>query len=209
MLRRNGVLIFIFFSASVVFSEEGKAPFGLTWGMTEAQATQLAGVEIKQKVKSEDLPLGITGILRVASLPKNLTIANSYSLIFVTEKYLQKIIMYSEDIENDASGNKGKEQYKKIKMNLQKKYGPPVHESEFSGLKLWKKWDEFYQCLAYDGCGYWLSAFKGKKSGLIMLELEGVRRGRGFIKLTYEGPSWEAFMDAKEKIESKLNDDAL
>ena len=117
--------------------------------------------------------------------------------------------MYSEDIENDASGNKGKEQYKKIKINLQKKYGPPIHESEFSGLKLWKKWDEFYQCLAYDGCGYWLSAFKGKKSGLIMLELEGVRRGRGFIKLTYEGPTWEAFMDAKEKIESKLDDDAL
>ena len=92
MLRRNGVLVFIFLSASVVFSEEGKAPFGLTWGMTEAQVTQLAGVEIKQKVKSEDLSLGITGMLRVASLPKNLTIANSYSLIFVTRIQLVSAI---------------------------------------------------------------------------------------------------------------------
>ena len=41
------------------------------------------------------------------------------------------------------------------------------------------------------------------------LELKGLRRGRGFITLTYEGPFWATFIDAKEKIESELDDDAL
>ena len=107
MLKQNGVLVFCFLSVSVVFSEEENsssetrnAPFGLTWGMTETQVTQLLGVEIQKRVDS-DLPLGITGILRVTSLPKNLTIAEFYSLVFVTERHLQKIVMYSEDIEND------------------------------------------------------------------------------------------------------------
>jgi hypothetical protein len=86
MLKQNGVLVFCFLSVSVVFSEEENsssetrnALFGVKWGMTETQVTQLLGVEIQKRVDS-DLPLGITGILRVTSLPKNLTIAEFYSL---------------------------------------------------------------------------------------------------------------------------------
>ncbi len=211
MLRRNGVLAvsFCFLYASAVFSEEGNAPFGLTWGMTEAQVAQLVEVEIKEEIKS-DLPLGVTGILQATSLPKNLTIAEFYHLIFVTEKHLQKISMSSKDIEDDVSGRKGKEQYEKIKTSLKKKYGSPIAEHESSGRKLWDEWDEFYQCLKYDGCGIWASIFEDEKSGMMIgLELKGLKRGRGFIQLGYEGPSWEAFLDAKEKIESELDDDAL
>ncbi len=81
---------------------------------------------------------------------------------------------------------------------------------EISGLKLWDEPDEFYQCLDYSGCGFWMSAFEDKESGIAVgLQLEGLRRGRGFIKLTYEGPFWATFIDAKEKIESELDDDAL
>ena len=207
MLKQNGVLVFCFLSVSVVFSENSSsetrnAPFGLTWGMTETQVTQLLGVEIQKRVDS-DLPLGITGILRVTSLPKNLTIAEFYSLIFVTERHLQKIVMYSEDIENDIYGSEGKEKYENIKTSLRKKYGPPTHKLEVSGLKLWNEPDEFYQCLDYDGCGHYFSIFKDEKSGMgIFLELKGVRRGQGFVKLTYEGPDWSAFIEAREKIES-------
>jgi hypothetical protein len=211
MLIRNGVLAvsFCFSSASVVFSEKGNAPFGLMWGMTETQVTQLVGVEIKKKVDS-DLPLGTTGVLQVTSLPKNLTMAESYYLIFVTEKHLQKIVMYSKDIENDVSGTKGKEMYEKIKMSLRKKYGSPTDQLEVSGLKLWEEWDEFYQCLDYSGCGNWMSAFEDEKSGMIIgLELKGIRRGRGFIQLTYEGPFWSTYIDSKEKLESELDDNAL
>ena len=140
--------------------------------MTEAQVTQLLGVEIQEKVDSS-LHLGVTGILKVTSLPKDLTIAEFYYLIFVTEKHLQKIVMSSKDIKNDLYGSEGKKKYEKIKMSLRKKYGSPTQELETSGLKLWDDPDEFYQCLDYSGCGYWTSVFKDKKSGVTVgLELK-------------------------------------
>ena len=132
MLKQNGVLVFCFLSVSVVFSEEDNsssktrdAPFGLRWGVTEAQITHLLGIEIQERVDS-DLPLGVTAILTTTSLPKNLTIAEFYQLIFVAEKHLQKIVMYSKDIENDVYGSEGKKKYDKLKVSLSKKYGSPT-----------------------------------------------------------------------------------
>jgi hypothetical protein len=116
--------------------------------------------------------------------------------------------MISKDITGDIYGTDGKEQYSDLKSKLTKKYDIP-DSYEYVGRKLWDEPDEFYQCLAYPGCGTYASFFETKSGETVSIALKGLGRGKGYLKITYEGPSWSDAVDAYRNKESKSDEDAL
>ena len=194
------ISIALIFALPCIASED--APFGLKWGVG-VDDLRNHGIKL-QKLAAE----GRVEVFLAKSLPKNLSIAKLYAIYFDQEFGLQKIAMFSEDITDDAFGYKGKEMYDDIKSKLKNKYGEPTKNSETVGLMLYDESDEFYQCLSYDGCGVWFSLFKNKEQ-TIVVELEGKRRGHGYITIRYEGSKWKESFYARKAKSSKSDSDAL
>jgi hypothetical protein len=143
-------------------------------------------------------------------LPNDLSIAEQYTLVFDTEYNLQKIILISKDIDSDLYGSKGKEIFADLKSKLAKKYGNSTTGLEMVGRKLFNEQDEFYQCLAYEGCGDWIALYEDEKQGAsVVLELKGLGRGKGYINITYEGPNWSNVVDALKQKESESDAKSL
>ncbi len=199
-MRNIFYFMLIFFVSGLSYAED--APFGLKWG---ASPQELKNLNLKKESSDAN-----TTIYSTVTPPKNISIASEYYLIFDNEIQLQKIIMISKNIDNDTYGINGKEVYEKIKLGLKSKYNEPTSSYEQTGLKLYKDNDEFYQCLKYDGCGNWISIFKDQQSGTsIVLELNGISRGTGFIKLTYESSHWGDVVDKHDAIKTKSDNNSL
>lgn len=187
-----------------VAADEPTGPFGLSWGAPISEITN-QGVTLSKTDALDRLQ-----IYEAKKLPKNLSIAETYSLIFDAEFGLQKVLMVSDDITSDSTGSEGKSIYATLKQKLTSKYSASTTNMEHVGLELYDEADEFYQCLAYDGCGAWLSVFEEEHSNLgIILELKGLGRGKGYIKLTYEGPQWEKIVANRSAKKEKSDEDAL
>lgn len=179
-----------------------EAPFGLEWG---AQKSSLVGNGINF---TECESQGWVEQCQTKSVPKSLSTSDFYLLLFSKKYGLQKVLMLGESISGDIYGTTGKAQYGKLKSALKTKY-KTANSYEYVGRKLWDESDEFYQCLAYDGCGNWATYWTDDYQGLIALELLGASRGAGFIKLTYEGQFWERAVDEKNELEDSSDLDAL
>jgi len=196
------LLLIIFIIIPILIFSEDEGPFGLHWG-SKAEDLVSSGINLINETVQGRYKLYETG-----NLPKNLSIAEKYILIF-DEKYgLQKVMMLSEDITGDIYGTKGKSIYSDLKSKLTAKYGPPTQSFERVGFSLYDEPDEFYQCLKYEGCGFWSSLFSSDSIN-IGLDLKGISRGVGYIKITYEGPLWSKSINEKELNESKSDADAL
>lgn len=200
MKIKLATLIICIFSSAACFGGENDGAFGLSWGMTKSQVEKL-GIKVEPKSAQGRIETFIA-----TSLPKNISITESYLLSFDNKFNLQKVEMMSKDIDGDIYGNKGKETYANLKEALIKKYGAVTNGLEKVGLKLYGEADEFYQCLAYDGCGMWTAVFREQG---IVLSLKGLGRGKGYIYLVYEGPKWEGVVDALKARQLKADESAL
>ena len=199
------IILFLLLITSVGSAATG--PFGLDWGMTENEVRN-QGVDLTFMFDD-----GLK-VFTTESLPVNLSIAEMYALKFSKQFHLQSVMMFSKSFENDVYGTEGKEVYADFRAKLKKKYGAPDDEIERVGLELWDERDEFYQCLAYSGCGAWLSFFGGEpgnsNSGMVVgLELKGEGRGIGYIKITYETDKHYKAVNALEEQESATDAGAL
>lgn len=196
-------IVFATFISFNAFCSEG--PFGTTWGQTLGDLEK-AGVVCSEK-KTDTKNDVIT--CQTTSLPKNVTIKDFYYLVFSNTYGLQKVVMLSTNITGDITGREGKEIYNKYKTILKKKYSEPSLEWESVGRKLYKEYDEFYQCLAYDGCGDYYSSFKPKEGGFVAIELKGISRGKGFLKILYEGSNWSKHYNENKEKAKESDGDAL
>lgn len=194
-------VIFLLFTTNVVASEV-TAPFGLQWGQTQKDLTDkkvdLTDCSTSKKITS----------CKTTNPIKGVSFGELYMLFIDDEKGLQKIKMLSKDITSDITGTKGKALYSKVKGSLTKKYSAPK-SYEYFGLKLYDEYDEFYQCLKYDGCGSWISFWKVKNGGNAIVELKGLARGKGYLTLTYESKEWSAIIDSLKQREKASDEDAL
>lgn len=116
--------------------------------------------------------------------------------------------MSSQDVTNDITGSSGKKLYFKAKDSLTKKYGEPKAYEQI-GTKLYKKYDEFYQCLRYAGCGMWTSLWQRPEGGMVLVELKGKVRGTGYLSMSYESKKWSDVLKAREANETAIDADAL
>jgi len=188
MDKMRFVLLFILFQCFSVSANDFSAPFGLNWGMS---------VKALNKIGFKDA--GSSGGFRILSsvtAPKPWSKGDEYLAVIYKNK-LVKIVVFSEKITNDLYGSEGKGLYNKVKSLLAKKYGGPADSTELMGLDIYKDTDEFYQCLKYNGCGYYRSSYK-YGDGFVAIQLKGVSRGTGTLKILYES---SGFLVAKDEIE--------
>ena len=186
----------------IKLKEKPKALFGLYWGATKSEIEAL-GVKLTKEGQDKTFYY-----YKTSSLPKNLKDSNYYLLIFEKNKNLQKIVMISNHIDDTLSGLKGRERYNYLKKLLSNDY---EHKLSFEkvGMKLFDKYDEFYECLGYKGCGSWGSIFENDQNAGVVLELLPVRKGIGYIKITAEGPEWSTILDKDEEKIRLMEDEAL
>lgn len=185
------------------FAADGdEALFGLRWGMTVAEV-KAAGVTLSKTRGDRNLET-----YKASSMPKNLSDFESYSMVFADGR-LVKIWGLSKDIANDPSGSAGKERFEALRTALIQKYGQPKLNSQTVGNKLFKEYDEFYQCLAYSGCGLWVSTF-GTPDKDLSIELKGLRRGTGYVDITAEAkPQWGQALEVYKSRKNSSDKDAL
>ena len=98
-----------------------------------------------------------------------------YTLVFDRDLGLQKIVVALKTIQGDITGSKGLEQYSSYKEILTKKHGEPL-SLEVTGLALYDDPDEFWQCLRYDGCGAYFSAYDLGDKGSVGIKLLEIGR---------------------------------
>lgn len=167
---------------AVLFSSNGfaltvEAPAGFKWGQTQAQIKQ-QGITLEN---CESADFSVSCDTRTA--PKPLLFADLYSLFFVDGR-LQKVVIDGNEITGDPSGREGKSLYARVKHRLIAKYGLPSVVEETVGVVLYDGYDEFYQCLAYTGCGLWVAGWD--HDGYVIIRLKGVSSGTGWLELAYE-----------------------
>jgi hypothetical protein len=200
------IILCIIIITPAVSHAEVTAPFGLDWGQSKRSITQ-KGVRLND---CKTIAKGVESCT-ASNLPKPISFAESYKLIFDLGRGLQKTQLFGEDINNDAYGTDGKRLYSKLKDTFIAKYPSSEYEHlsyEWVGRELYKDSNEFYECLNYDmSCGNWSTYIIGK--GNVVVELKGISRGKGWLLMTHESPEWEDILDNANSKEDESDLDAL
>ena len=176
----------------------GEALFGLTFGMSAAQ--------VKTVVPSLKMEKNHSSYISYSAkkMPKNLLDAEMYVLDFSEDKLLA-ITSFSHSVTNDTHGTLGKKRFSDLRSSLIQKYGKPKNEMQMARMKVYKEVDEFYECLAYDGCGLWISSFQTEGKAIV-IQLKGLGRGSGWIETSVESfPEWRDVIH-KSNENNNIND---
>jgi ribosomal protein L18 len=175
------------------------APFGLCWGMTYTELTK-AHVTIKAEQQSISLK-----VITVTSAPVTPPDTDSIGLGFDEARGLVKVIWASKTYKNDPYGLEGKAMYSKLKAILSERFGAPESSlsGETTGVRVFTRADEFYECLGTPGCGIWGTSWNPSQGGFVGIKIEGAGLGQGFVQATYES---SAFAEIAGKIKSKKDE---
>lgn len=184
-----------------VAADADNAPFGFEWGQTLGRVEAITGTPARP-----DLLWNRVHAIHSETAPSLPPETDFISLSVDPELGLGRIIWFSDDIVNDAFGFAGKEKYFKHKARLSEQYGPPLSSGEIFARDIWNEADEFYQCLAHSTCGMYFAVW-GTDDGLVVsLQLKALRRGQGYIEITYEGPNWGDILDEVGKTAAGLDE---
>lgn len=162
-----------------------EALFGLQWGMSPSLVKK-EGVKLTFIVQNGSLFTYKTG-----SLPDDGGDANEYRLVFNDNLHLVKIVMVGNTITEDDTGKEGKSRFEEYAKPFKTRYKEvKISQNQVVGIDRTVRPDEFYQCLKHVGCGMWAQAFTGEDIEIV-LELRGLGKGEGYIKITAEAvPEW-------------------
>jgi len=165
-----------------------KAPLGFKWG----QEVNLSECEDFEEVAMYFVTC------KTKTVPKPIQNLD-FVYLLLYKGNLVKITAFMENIEDDPYGTKGTKAYENMKSILSKKYGEPASSAEIIGRELYQESSEFYQCLMYSGCGMFFSFWGEEDGSQVAVQLSGLERGRGFIKLIYESKAYKkAMTEAKQ-----------
>ena len=203
LLYRWIVIAALLAGAAVAFAQESpsevQAPFGLKWGASQSEFSDLTDCESKQSIT----------FCKVNSVPKPLSDAESHRLAFDDKEGLVKIGYFGNQITGDPFGTEGVKRFNELKSALSSKY-PKAEKQSFISMhkNLYRDSDEFYECLRYSGCGLYAWGVSPGK-GTIGLQIKGLSRGRGYIGLTYESPKWVEVIKKAKSSNQADDKDAL
>ncbi|MCL6745130.1 hypothetical protein [Kosakonia sp. R1.Fl] len=167
------------------------APLGLTWGDSREKLVNDYGASLYDKNETR---------LKIYVINKPPTPVPGFEEYYgvVDDKFGLVKVIAIENINDDAFGSKGLDEYKSLKSLLTKKYSKPDLSYEYIGRDLYREKNEFYQCLAYQGCGSYSTFFSPAGGGDIALELKGIKRGQGFVKISYESLLFKSVTDERD-----------
>lgn len=177
-----------------------KAPAGLQWG--DSGQVLIEKYEAKKSEVNSPLelyeigkpPIPLEGINEVYG-----TVDKKYGLV--------RVILI-KTFNNDVYGIEGVDSYNKFKKILSDKYGKP-ESYEYSGRSVYKRKSEFYECLAYEGCGAYSSFFSHDTSDGLYMMLVGYQRGEGELRIIYESKDFKKAQDEINSRAEKNNKEAL
>lgn len=167
-------------------AESTAAPFGLEWGM-EVGGLGERNIPIQSTTHTGGLT--VVNVREIPDTPEDTYLVN---LLFDRTLGLVKVRWMSRDITGDDAGALGQRRYAEVRDYVARSYGEPTDEARVVGARLFDQEDEFYQCLAYEGCGVWSAIWEGQPSGGVLLSIEGLGPGSGFVRLDYESEAWQA-----------------
>jgi hypothetical protein len=185
--------VLILAAAPPAWAENVSAPFGLKWGMQVADL-KAAGIEIHSTTKTGNLT-----VVTAEQVPDEFSDTYLVSMLFDRDLGLVKVRWTGKDIEDDPTGRQGRATYAEMKKFVADKYGKPTDETLVVGARLFDQEDEFYQCLSYEGCGVWSAIWEEKPSGGVLLSVEGLGAGKGFVQVDFESQDWRTAMKGEEK----------
>ncbi|CEO40970.1 hypothetical protein [Photobacterium kishitanii] len=193
--------LFIMASSFGVMANDIGAPFGFEWGQSYH--------EINKKVPLTDCATKNNLMLCETTKPiQKVSFSERYIVVIDNKHGLQKVILVSQNISGDISGEEGKALYSKVKQSLTQKYNSP-HTDEYLAKKTSKDHDEFYKCLKSDECGNWVSFWQAEDGSSALVELKGLSSGKGYLMLTYQSNKWQQIINVISKEEKKSDHDAL
>jgi len=168
--------------------------------------------EVKTKVPSLKMNTKSHGGKIVSYLTETVPVshsdAESYALIFYKDKYLIKTLMICKNIEGDPYGIEGVELFDKLLKQLESKY--TLKDSyRLIGNKLYNESDEFWQCLKYEGCGFFAALLKNEKGTTAGVKLKGVSRGKGYAVVEFEAPQFKLYLDSAKTYANKKDTQAF
>lgn len=183
-----------------IAAAEYPAPAGFKWGSTPSDACRKASTTLE----------GNLTLCSMTTAPKPIPWVNYYVLVYYKGK-LVKVLMDSKITDDDVTGSENVELYDKIKSTLLSKYGDPVSSVEVTGQKLYREYDEFYECLAYTGCGAYSSLWEDPSDkSVVSLEIKSSEfRGRGYVRIIYQAVAFLEYTDDREELEAKATDEGL
>ena len=121
---------------------------------------------------------------------------------------LLKVVAISTEITDDPMGTEGKATFNDLVAVFTERYGKPFDGLQASGSTVYRRADEFYQCLNYTGCGLWLAVFKTPEK-TASVWLKGASRGKGHIDVTVEAAEWSGVVDQINAAKSKALSNSL
>lgn len=187
--------------ANKATAEEIQAPLGLNWGASVETLTVVNGAKNIGRTDER------TELYELKKTPITLTDFDN-TIALVDKKYgLVKIVMI-KNFNGDLLGSDGVKFYNKYKKTLSKKYGSGS-SYEYMGRKLYDNSDEFYQCLAYSGCGSYMTTFEPNKNQFIAVRLSGTSRGKGQLIIGYESSKFYTAEDERNAVNDESAEKGL
>lgn len=154
--------------------------FGIDWQSTPAQ---LRAQDIALKLRRTD---GRLSMYETKSLPKNLSDAETYLLIFDKDAGLVKIMMVGRNFRHDPMGVQGKKRFDELDKLLRSRGYTALRQGQTKTTDRGKRASGgFYECLRQPGCGAWKKAFR-KDHVVVLMQLQGMAHGTGFIVMNFE-----------------------
>lgn len=199
-MKKGFLVVMVLLSLCARMANAGvgqSAPVGLTWHISAVDLIRKYSAE-KLRVNKKDS----TTLYYIKRVPKKINDFDSIYGVVHNEHGLVKIIL-SKDFIRDAYGDEGRKSYLKYKTLLSEKYGK-AESYEYTGKMTYSGKDEFYQCLAYQGCGGYASFYHG-----VSLELVGYSRGYGTLKITYVADDIDKIVTEQQQVNDEQAKRAL
>lgn len=187
------ILLAIIFllTSNTALANEMLAELELAWGDTQEELFD-KGFKLSNCAKNKT----ITSCEAIHPINGD-TFGALYILFFDDNSGLQKLQMPIRYMTTDTTGSEGKASYSALKKYLNQKYNQPK-SYEYIGRKLYGEYDEFYQCLHYDGCGSWVSIWETQTSDYVYIALVGVSKGTGYLTLYNESKHWQEIVASRK-----------
>jgi hypothetical protein len=169
-----------------------EAPFGFRWGQS---LDELAAAGVKGAIRQDEENISVLQSGSVSGAGDDTDLVR---LIVDRHFGLQRIEWASKNLGDDPSGQKAVALYHKMKTILSDEYGAPRSSAEEIGVVTYTGPDDFFKCLATDGCGAYASVWRSGYSDVAM-HLVGTSAGKGWLEIVYVGPDWEDVVAARKK----------
>ena len=174
---------------------QGATPFGLRIGMSRAEVEKLRGYKGPQAGQS----------LAFVTPPQPHPDFESYGVVISPTQGLCKVIAIGRDITLNSFGDQLKTAFAETSRALEEKYGKPQVFDYVQSGSIWKEREDWAMSLAKEErtlAAMWEKP--GSDLGGVLLESIASNSHTGYLRLSYESPTFSACKDEVTKAQRSV-----